>query len=160
MIEKVIQLYTPIMIKKFTDNRGDFVLFDSNKCDQVNVVTNPKGFTFRGMHYQEGDSAQRKTIKIIQGKVIDFLYDIDKKQTEVYFLDENSEPLVVDKKYAHGYLTLEENTIFTYAVEGDYNPEKEKIIRWEDVPRIKEILTEYISGYGELIISDKDKNGK
>lgn len=148
------------MIKKFTDNRGDFVLFDAKKCDQVNVVTNPKAFTFRGMHYQEGDAAQRKTIKVIQGKVIDFLYDPDKDETEMYCLDSHSPALVVDKHFAHGYLTIEPNTIFTYAVEGAYNPESERSIVWKDVSEIKEVVMEFIAGYAELTISDKDKNGK
>jgi dTDP-4-dehydrorhamnose 3,5-epimerase len=148
------------MIKKFTDNRGDFILFDANKCDQVNVVTNEKAFTFRGMHYQEGDSAQRKTVKIIQGKVIDFLYDPERDITEMYCLDKDSEPLVISKEFAHGYLTLEPNTIFTYAVEGAYDPDSERSIVWKTIREIREVVMEYIAGYNELTISDKDKNGK
>ena len=148
------------MIKKFNDDRGDFVLFDSKKCDQVNIVTNPKAFTFRGMHYQEGDAAQRKTIKVIQGKVIDFLYDPDKDETEMYLLTKDTPPLVVERNFAHGYLTIEPDTIFTYAVEGDYNPEFEKSIVWKDIHEIKEVVMEWIIAYDELTISDKDRNGK
>lgn len=148
------------MIKKFTDNRGDFILFDANKCDQVNVVTNRKAFTFRGMHYQEGDSAQRKTVKIIQGKVIDFLYDPETGEIEMYLLDKNSDPLVIGKEFAHGYLTLEPNTIFTYAVEGDYDPESERSIVWKTISEIREVVMEYVIAYDQLTISDKDKNGK
>ncbi len=148
------------MIKKFNDDRGEFMLFDCKECDQINIVTNPKAFTFRGMHYQEGDSAQRKTIKVIQGKVIDFLYDPDKDETEMYCLDNHSMPLVVERNFAHGYLTIEPNTIFTYAVEGDYDPESERSIVWKDIPEIKEVVMEFIAGYNELTISDKDRNGK
>ena len=56
------------MIKKFNDHRGDFVLFDANNCDQVNVVTNKRKYTFRGLHYQT-NPPQTKMVKIIQGKV-------------------------------------------------------------------------------------------
>ena len=50
------------MVKKFTDERGDFILFDTNGCDQVNVVTNTDKYTFRGLHYQT-NPAQIKTIR-------------------------------------------------------------------------------------------------
>ena len=147
------------MIKKFTDDRGDFVIYDAHACDQVNVVTNPKPYTFRGLHYQEGESAQRKTIKVIHGEVLDFLYDPITKELLVYRLDKNSPPLVVERNYAHGYLTLEPDTIFTYAVEGEYNPDSERSIVYDTIPEIKTIITSY-DPYAPFAISDKDKNGK
>ena len=112
------------------------------------------------MHYQEGDAAQRKTIKVIQGKVIDFLYDLDKDETEMYLLTKDTPPLVVERNFAHGYLTIEPDTIFTYAVEGDYNPEFERSIVWKDIHEIKEVVMEWIIAYDELTISDKDRKGK
>tara|TARA_S200002703_G_C3797460_1_gene246261 strand:- start:547 stop:993 length:447 start_codon:yes stop_codon:yes gene_type:complete len=148
------------MIKKFTDNRGDFILFDANKCDQVNVVTNERAFTFRGMHYQEGNAAQTKTVKVIQGRVVDFLYNPETEETEIYLLSKDSPPLVIGKEFAHGYLTIEPNTIFTYAVEGEYNPDSERSIVWKTIHEIREVVMDYIAGYNELTISDKDKNGK
>ena len=63
------------MIREFTDKRGDFILFDSKECSQVNVVTNTEKYTFRGLHYQT-DPPQIKTVKVIQGKVLDILYMI------------------------------------------------------------------------------------
>lgn len=148
------------MIKKFTDYRGDFVLFESENCDQVNVVTNHKQYTFRGLHYQEGEWAQRKTVKIIQGKVLDFLYDPETGETEMYLLDKNSDPLVIGKEFAHGYLTLEPNTIFTYAVQGEYKPESERSIVWKTISEIREVVMECGIDDDQLTISDKDKNGK
>lgn len=146
------------MIKKFTDKRGDFVLFDSNKCDQVNVVTNHHRFTFRGLHYQT-NPPQRKTVKIIQGKVLDILYDTQTKECKFYKLDKHSEPLVIEKNYAHGYLTLEPFTIFTYAVEGEYNPDSEHSIIYDTVPTIKDAIEAEVLT-GPRVISEKDKNGK
>ena len=71
------------MIKKFTDERGEFILFDTNGCDQVNVVTNTDRYTFRGLHYQT-NPAQIKTVKVIQGKVLDILYNIETEKVEFY----------------------------------------------------------------------------
>lgn len=147
------------MIKKFTDDRGDFVLFESDNCDQVNIVTNDKQYTFRGLHYQEGEWAQRKTVKIIQGEVLDFLYDPITKELRVYRLDKNSEPLVIERNYAHGYLTLEPFTIFAYAVQGEYKPESERSIVYDTIPELKAIVKSFDLDAPHAI-SDKDKNGK
>ena len=147
------------MIKKFTDNRGDFVIYDAHACDQLNVVTNDKPYTFRGLHYQT-DPAQAKTVKVIQGKVLDFLYNLDTHEVEIYCLDKDSEPLFVDENFAHGYLTLEPHTIFTYAVEGDYNPDSEHSIIWKDVDTIYNVVMSHVPNEDWLIISEKDKAGK
>ncbi len=147
------------MIKKFTDDRGDFVLFESDNCDQVNIVTNDKQYTFRGLHYQEGEWAQRKTVKIIQGEVLDFLYDPITKELKIYRLDKNSEPLVIERNYSHGYLTLKPNTIFAYAVQGEYNPDAERSIVYDTIPELKAIVKSF-DPYAPCAISDKDKNGK
>ena len=57
------------MIREYTDRRGDFIIFDSKECNQVNVVTNTEKYTFRGLHYQTdppqecGWTYQWKTMK-------------------------------------------------------------------------------------------------
>ncbi len=147
------------MIREFTDKRGDFILFDSKECSQVNVVTNTEKYTFRGLHYQT-DPPQIKTVKVIQGKVLDILYNLKTEKLEFYTLSKDSEPLYIGKDYAHGYLTLEPNTIFTYGVEGDYNPESEHSIIWSDIPSLREVVMSHVKYKNLLIISDKDKKGK
>tara|TARA_B100001057_G_scaffold497988_1_gene603678 strand:- start:49 stop:498 length:450 start_codon:yes stop_codon:yes gene_type:complete len=149
------------MIKKFTDERGDFNLYESVGYDQVNVVTNKNPFTFRGLHYQT-DPPQTKIVKVIQGKVIDFLVNLKTYQTKHYFLDKDSDPLIVPDNYAHGYLTLETDTIFTYLVRGKYNPESEHSMVFSNIPAVRDIVEKYTPGgdLGFLIISDKDKKGK
>ncbi len=147
------------MIKKFNDHRGDFVLFDANNCDQVNVVTNKRKFTFRGLHYQT-NPPQTKMVKIIQGKVLDILYDLKTHKLEFYLLDKYSEPLYVADNYAHGYLTLEDNTIFTYAVKGEYNPESEHSIIWSDVMSLHDVIMSHVGTHSKLTISKKDQQGK
>ena len=147
------------MIKKFIDDRGDFVIYDAHACDQVNVVTNTYPYTFRGLHYQT-DPAQAKTVKVIQGKVLDFLYNLDTKEVQIYLLDKQSDPLYVGENFAHGYLTLEPHTIFTYAVEGEYDPNSEHSIVWKDVDLIYNVVMSHLPSGNALLISEKDTKGK
>jgi len=132
--------------------------YDIKGWDQVNIVTNEKPYTFRGMHWQT-NPAQIKCVKVIQGSVIDFLYNLKTLEVEFYNLNSSSDPLTIGEDYAHGYLTLEPNTIFTYLVKGEYNPQSEHSLVWNKVKAIRDMINTVI-GNKELIISDKDKLGK
>lgn len=144
-------------INTFSDNRGKFIPYNLEGWDQMNISINEKIFTFRGLHYQT-KPYQTKLVKVIQGKVLDFLYDIKTDTVEVYELNQDSE-LLVTSNYAHGFLTLEPNTIFTYLVSGDYNPKSEHSIVWDTIPSIKSIIN-YTIRDNKLTISEKDKIGK
>ena len=91
---------------------------------------------------------------------MDILYDLKTHKLEFYLLDKYSEPLYVSDNYAHGYLTLEDNTIFTYAVNGEYNPESEHSIVWNDIPSLNDVIMSHVGTFGTLTISDKDSKGK
>ena len=144
-------------INTFLDNRGKFIPYNLEGWDQMNISINEKIFTFRGLHYQT-KPYQTKLVKVIQGKVLDFLYDIKTDTVEVYELNQDNE-LLVTSNYAHGFLTLEPNTIFTYLVSGDYNPKSERSIVWDTIPAIKSIIN-YTIRDNKLTISEKDKIGK
>ena len=144
-------------INTFSDNRGKFIPYNLEGWDQMNISINEKVFTFRGLHYQT-KPYQTKLVKVIQGKVLDFLYDIKSGVVEVYELDQSND-LLVTSNFAHGFLTLEPNTIFTYLVSGDYNPKSEHSIVWDTIPEIKSIIT-YTVRDNKLTISEKDKVGK
>ena len=146
-------------IPVFKDKRGSFIPYNLKGAEwnQMNISTNSSCYTFRGMHYQTNPS-QTKLVKVIQGKVLDILYNLDTKEVKTYELGLDDQ-LLIQSNYAHGFLTLEPNTIFTYLVLGDYNPESEHSIIWNTVPDIKLIIEGYI-GNNTLIISDKDKIGK
>jgi dTDP-4-dehydrorhamnose 3,5-epimerase-like enzyme len=62
---------------------------------------------------------------------------------------------------AHGFLTLEDNTIVTYMVKGEYNPESEHSIIWNQVDEVKSIIQDKLNQMNvEITISDKDQFGK
>ena len=147
--------------KTFKDDRGSFTAIDSKYLDinweQINVVTNDNKFTFRGLHYQDSP-AQTKCIKVIQGKILDILVDLKTKEVKTFELT-NDEFLFVPNNYAHGYLTLEPNTIVTYLVKGRYNPDSEHSIVWQTIPKVKNIIDSHLKGC-TVWISDKDRVGK
>ena len=145
----------------FKDTRGLFTAIDSKYLDinweQINVVTNDNKFTFRGLHYQT-NPPQTKCIKVIQGKILDIWVDLKTKEVFTFELD-NSEFLFVPNNYAHGYLTLEPNTTVVYLVKGKYNPDTEHSMVWKTIPKVKNIMDDYLNGCN-VWISDKDEVGK
>ena len=152
------------MIKKhltFEDSRGSFTAIDSKYLDinweQFNIGTNENKYTFRGLHYQT-NPPQTKCIKVVQGKILDIWVDLKTKEVFTFELDD-SEILFIPNNYAHGYLTLEPNTIVTYLVKGKYNPDSEHSMVWNTIPKVKNIIDDYLQG-DEVCISDKDRIGK
>ena len=145
----------------FKDSRGSFTAIDSKFLDinweQFNIGTNDNKFTFRGLHYQTSPP-QTKCIKVIQGKILDIWVDLKTEEVFTFELD-NSDFLFIPNNYAHGYLTLEPNTIVTYLVKGQYNPDSEHSMVWQTIPKVKNIVDSYLEGC-KIWISDKDKVGK
>jgi dTDP-4-dehydrorhamnose 3,5-epimerase len=147
----------------YIDNRGSYTPIQTNihniKWDQCSISTNDKKGTFRGMHYQT-NPPQTKYIKVVKGSIIDFIYDLNTNQLQYFILD-NTNGLLIPNNMAHGFLTLEDNTIVTYMVEGEYNPHSEHSIIWDSIPELNDIITkQLISLNTTLTISDKDKLGK
>ena len=145
----------------FKDSRGSFTAIDSKFLDinweQINVVTNENKYTFRGLHYQT-NPPQTKCIKVVQGKILDIIVDLKTHEVKTFELT-NDEFLFVPNNYAHGYLTLEPNTIVTYLVKGRYNPDSEHSMVWDTIPKVKNIIDDYLQGCS-IWISDKDRVGK
>ncbi len=144
-------------ISIFNDNRGTFIPYNLEGWDQMNISINEARYTFRGLHYQT-NPFQTKLVKVIQGKVLDIIYDMNSANVKLYELDKNNDLLVTDN-YAHGFLTLEPDTIFTYLVKGKYNPKSEHSIIWNTIPEVKAIIESYTTA-DKLTISEKDKLGK
>ena len=92
----------------------------------------------RGLHYQKGDCSQAKLVRVIKGKVLDVAVDIRKssptfgKYVMVELSDENKRQFFIPRGFAHGFLVLSDEAIFTYKVDNAYAPQAEAGIRWND----------------------------
>ena len=145
--------------KVFKDNRGSYTPMPLDimgiEWDQCSISTNNDKFTFRGMHYQT-HPPQEKYIKVIRGSIIDIGYDLVNSKTYNQKVDEGN-AVYLHKEYAHGFLTLEPDTIVVYLVKGEYSPKSEHSIVWKSLPDVKLIIEKYTNN---PIISEKDNKGK
>ena len=149
----------------YKDHRGSFTPIDiTGEWVQSNLSINDDIFTFRGLHFQESSKSQNKLVSVIQGKIIDFVVNIDKTSEDFgkveNFVLESGNSVMVPKGYAHGFLTLQSGTIVNYLVDEEYSPEHEISIKWESVEDVKESITKITSGFiFKLKMSDKDRDG-
>lgn len=145
----------------FYDNRGSYTPIDTKtlgiEWTQCSISTNNKELTFRGLHYQT-NPPQKKYVKVIQGEILDFTIDLVTGDMEYIRLTSNNAVFIPETK-AHGFLTLEPNTIISYLVEGEYNPESEHSIPWWKNLELFEIVMKY-SKNNAITISEKDSIGK
>tara|TARA_R110000744_G_C18922375_1_gene512021 strand:+ start:44 stop:499 length:456 start_codon:yes stop_codon:yes gene_type:complete len=145
--------------KTFKDNRGSYTPLPLDTLDidwdQCSISVNDGRYTFRGMHYQT-HPPQEKYIKVLRGSIVDIGYDLVNSRVHHEIVGPD-EAVYLHDKYAHGFLTLEPDTIVAYLVKGEYSPETEHSIIWKSIPEIKEIINTYTK---HPIISEKDENGK
>ncbi len=117
--------------EKFADFgiKGPFIQ-DNESSSQKNVL--------RGLHYQLEPFAQSKLVRVIRGAVLDVAVDIRQnsptfgKWVSMELTAENKWICWIPKGFAHGFVTLEDNTIFTYKCTAFYNKASEASIRWND----------------------------
>ena len=136
--------------KVFQDARGYFIETYSEQrywecgidCHfvQDNESMSMRG-VLRGLHYQVAPQAQAKLIRVVRGAVLDVAVDIRENsptfgQYVVVELSEyNKQQIYIPHGFAHGFLVLEDNTIFSYKCDAFYNAQCERGIRWDD-PKI------------------------
>lgn len=132
----------------FGDNRGYFLesynknLFKDNGIDidfvQDNQSLSSKG-VLRGLHFQTPPFAQDKLVRVISGRVLDVVVDIRKNSTtygefETFELRSDlKNMLLVPKGFAHGFATLEDDTLFVYKCSNIYNKESEGGLKWDSL---------------------------
>lgn len=152
--------------KVFGDERGFFLesykksLFYANGITEEFIQDNhsksSKG-VLRGLHYQLNPKAQGKLVRCVAGAVFDVAVDIRRgsptfgKWVGFKLSAENKHMLWIPAGFAHGFVTLEDNTEFLYKTTGEYAPECDRGIRYDD-PEIG-ITWPIIDG---LLLSDKD----
>ncbi|MBQ5689046.1 MAG: dTDP-4-dehydrorhamnose 3,5-epimerase [Bacteroidales bacterium] len=107
----------------------DFVQDNESKSD--------KG-VLRGLHFQKPPFAQGKLVRVIKGSVMDVAVDLRKdsptygKWESVVLTEENKLQFWIPEGFAHGFVALEDNTIFNYKCTNVYNKESEGSILWND----------------------------
>lgn len=142
----------------FHDNRGCFIPTPiEDSWVQSNISVNRHPFTWRGLHFQISPRRQSKQVSVIQGKIIDILVCLSGEnfgKVEYYELSQG-ESIFVPKGYAHGFLTLQPDTIVNYFVDEIYSPQHEETIHWSSITEIKEIVEKYL-GDNRLVINQKD----
>ncbi|MDD6378948.1 MAG: dTDP-4-dehydrorhamnose 3,5-epimerase [Prevotella sp.] len=134
--------------KVFNDNRGYFFEsfrqsdFDEHIGRHVEFIQDNESKSsygvLRGLHYQKGEFSQAKLVRVISGKVVDVAVDIRKssptfgKYVMVELSGENKRQFFIPRGFAHGFLVLSPEAIFTYKVDNVYAPQSEASIRWDD----------------------------
>ena len=159
-------IFTP---RKFEDNRGYFFesfnqsIFEEATDGAYSFVQDNQSFSkkgvLRGLHFQNPPFAQGKLVRVIQGAVLDVAVDIRKdsktygKYVSVELTKENNKQFWIPPGFAHGFITLEENTIFSYKCTNYYAPKSEGNLLWND-PEL-DINWEIIP----TLVSEKDEIG-
>jgi dTDP-4-dehydrorhamnose 3,5-epimerase len=125
---------------------------------QDNQSLSQKG-TLRGLHAQANPYAQGKLVRVIQGRVLDIAVDIRKgsktygQYEAVELSGENNRMLWIPPGFLHGFVTLEDDTIFAYKVSGLYNKSSEFGVIWND----PELNIDWGIAADQIILSEKDK---
>ncbi len=155
--------------KVIQDERGYFMesfnerTFQNNIKQAVHFVQDNQSFSskgvLRGLHYQTGEFAQAKLVRVIQGEVLDVAVDIRPesetfgKYVTVVLSAENQKQFFIPRGFAHGFLVLSETATFFYKCDNFYNKESEGGILFND----NSIGIDWNFDPEKLIISEKDK---
>lgn len=154
----------------FGDHRGFFTESYSDKdfkeaglefnFIQDNHSLSVEAGVLRGLHFQEGQAAQTKLIRVITGCVYDVIVDMREGSPtfgkwEGFILSaSNQRQLLVPKGFAHGFLTLTPDVNFVYKCDGYYNAEADAGIAFDDAG----LGIDWPIDVNKAILSDKDKN--
>ena len=153
--------------KVFGDDRGYF--FESFSQPLFDKLVRPVKFVqdneskskygvLRGLHFQKGQHAQSKLVRVVKGRVLDVAVDIRKgsptfgKYVAVELTEDNHRQFFVPRGFAHGFAVLSEEAIFQYKCDNLYAPESEGAIIWND----PEIGIEWGLAAEDVVLSPKD----
>ena len=152
------------------DERGYFMesfrqdLLEKKLGYQVNFIqdneskSNQRG-VLRGLHYQIAPFSQSKLVRVVRGRVLDVALDIRKdsstfgKHVSVELSEKNKRQVFIPKGFAHGFVVLSEEAIFSYKVDQYYSKKHERGLAFDD----KEINIDWQISKKDLILSDADQ---
>lgn len=125
---------------------------------QDNESWSAKRGVLRGMHFQKGDFAQAKLVRVARGRVLDVAVDIRPgsptfgRFEKVELSAENKRMFFIPRGFAHGFLVLEDDTVFQYKCDNYYAPASEGSFRWDD----PELGIDWGVDPASVILSEKD----
>ncbi|MBL7473745.1 dTDP-4-dehydrorhamnose 3,5-epimerase [Robertkochia sediminum] len=164
---KIKDLYI-IEPKVFGDDRGYFMesfkesWFKEHFPDIHFIQDNESRSSYgvlRGLHYQKPPFAQTKLVRVIQGEVLDVAVDLRKdsptygEHVSVILSGENKKQFLIPKGFAHGFVVLSEEAVFSYKVDNEYAPDYDDGIIWND----RHLNIDWKLIEEELILSEKDR---
>ncbi len=156
--------------KVFNDARGYFMesFKEEEFCRNVGPVhfvqDNESKSSFgvlRGLHYQKGEFSQAKLVRVIKGRVLDVAVDLRRssptfgRYVSIELSEDNKRQFFIPRGFAHGFLVLSEEAIFTYKVDNVYAPQAEASIRYND----DTIGIDWPIAEEQLLLSPKDTDG-
>lgn len=152
----------------FEDKRGYFFeSFNKEKFEAATGITinfvqdnqSLSGFgVLRGLHFQTGDHAQAKLVRVLEGEVLDVAVDLRpnsptyKKVVTSKLSEENKRQLFIPRGCAHGFVTLSKTAVFSYKCDNYYHPASETGIYYADL----NLKIDWLLEQEDFIISDKD----
>lgn len=167
---KVIETAIPGVLivepKVFSDERGFFVeTYNEPRYQEMGItgdfvqdnLSQSKKGVLRGLHYQAPPFDQGKLVTVLSGAVFDVAVDIRfgsptfGQYVAVELTGENKKQFWIPAGFAHGFLTLEDDTVFAYKCTNIYSPESDRGVRFDD-----EAIGIQWPAIGERIISEKD----
>jgi dTDP-4-dehydrorhamnose 3,5-epimerase len=144
--------------ESYNKERFDSLGIFSGSFVQDNQSKSNKG-VLRGLHFQNAPFAQGKLVRVISGSVLDVAVDLRKdsktygKHFSIKLTGDNKKMFWVPEGFAHGFSTLEDDTIFSYKCTNYYHKKSEGCILWND----SDLGIDW--GVSNPIVSEKDKNG-
>lgn len=134
--------------ERLEDGRGFFArIFDSKAFEErglkfnlveASISLNKKMGTLRGIHYQEEPYGETKLVRCTRGRIFDVIIDLRpksktfKKWFSVELSGHNHKMLYIPRGFAHGFITLEDDSEIHYEMDQAYNPGSSRGIRWDD----------------------------
>ncbi|MGR6872814.1 dTDP-4-dehydrorhamnose 3,5-epimerase [Pseudomonas sp. HK3] len=144
--------FEPFNLERFKEALGKNISFIQDNESKSNTGV------LRGLHFQKGDATQAKLVRVIKGRVFDVIVDLRRESPTfgqhyaVELSEENKLQLFVPRGFAHGFLVLEDHTIFSYKVDNHYDPKSEVSVAYND----SELNIEWPEIEGGFLLSEKD----
>ena len=141
--------------QEFEENIGKVNFIQDNESKSVFGV-------LRGLHYQKGELSQAKLVRVISGRVLDVAVDLRKdsptfgKHVAVELSGDNKRQFFIPRGFAHGFLVLSDEAVFTYKVDNPYAPQAEASILWNDA----DLAIDWPLSEEKLILSQKDREAQ